>query len=413
MRNADYLFTGTESHQAVAKWQQQFRNEIDSQPAYYILNVSEKDYLDHIIDKYSIIPPILHLHKKEVEIGDAQIDVAGRFDYAVDRDEGPRYVKGTTVKVSIPFEGNPKLLNLQLPSTYYQSPKGSIDRNRINLTYSRLPQDHNTIKGELANDTKRLECCFTELRSIIEQFNSSLESIGKEAISKRKTKLLVDSNLVESLGIPLKKIDGDSPTYTIPLARKKIVAVKPAVVKKRFTPEPTMLPDDYEAVLELIKHLSLVIERNPHTFVSMKEPDIRNIILVLLNAVYQGTATGETFNGTGKSDILIRYEGQNLFVAECKFWKGEKQLLEAIDQLIGYVAWRDTKTALIMFNRKKDFTATLSKLQEVTKNHKCYKKYLGVSEETVFRYRFCRPDDSNREFFLTILAFIVPDRKSK
>lgn len=170
------------------------------------------------------------------------------------------------------------------------------------------------------------------------------------------------------------------------------------------------MPDDYEGILTLIKNLSLVIERNLHTFVSMAEPDIRNIILVLLNAVYEGTATGETFNGSGKTDIILRHEGQNLFIAECKFWQGKKELTDAINQLLGYITWRDTKTALIIFNRNKDLTSVLQKIQEAIKEHKCYKREIGSSETTIFRYQFCRPDDTNKEFFLAVLVFEVPEK---
>src|ERR1700738_805507 len=35
----------------------------------------------------------------------------------------------------------------------------------------------------------------------------------------------------------------------------------------------------------------------------------------------------------GKTDILIRKDGKNVFIAECKFWKGEKAFLETIDQI--------------------------------------------------------------------------------
>jgi hypothetical protein len=63
------------------------------------------------------------------------------------------------------------------------------------------------------------------------------------------------------------------------------------------------------------------------------------------NGVFKGQATGETFNFQGKTDILIRVEGKNVFIAECKFWKGEKALLATLDQLLSYLSWRDTKAA--------------------------------------------------------------------
>lgn len=63
----------------------------------------------------------------------------------------------------------------------------------------------------------------------------------------------------------------------------------------------------------------------------------------------QGKATGETFNRAGKTDILLREGDRNVFIAECKFWKGPKAFGEAIDQRLGYTMWRDSKTAILVF----------------------------------------------------------------
>ncbi|MBC7894618.1 MAG: hypothetical protein H7066_04345, partial [Cytophagaceae bacterium] len=70
---------------------------------------------------------------------------------------------------------------------------------------------------------------------------------------------------------------------------------------------------------------------------------IRDHFLVQLNGQYQGGATGETFNYEGKTDILIRDGDRNVFIAECKIWKGETELLKAVDQILAYLHWRDTK----------------------------------------------------------------------
>jgi hypothetical protein len=70
-----------------------------------------------------------------------------------------------------------------------------------------------------------------------------------------------------------------------------------------------------------------------------------------LNGVFKGQATGETFNFQGKTDILIRVDEKNVFIAECKFWKGEKVFIGTIDQLLSYLSWRDTKAAVIVFRK--------------------------------------------------------------
>jgi hypothetical protein len=140
----------------------------------------------------------------------------------------------------------------------------------------------------------------------------------------------------------------------------------------------------------------------------MDEEALRSHFLVQLNGHYEGQATGETFNYQGKTDILIRSEGRNIFVAECKFWGGPKKLTETIDQLLGYSCWRDTKVAVILFNRNKDFSKVLEAIPAAVKAHPNRKRDLGPISETNFRYVFAHRDDRNREMVLTVLAFDVP-----
>ena len=38
----------------------------------------------------------------------------------------------------------------------------------------------------------------------------------------------------------------------------------------------------------------------------------------------------------GQTDILLREGERNVFIVECKFWKGPKAFGETIDQLLSY-----------------------------------------------------------------------------
>lgn len=165
---------------------------------------------------------------------------------------------------------------------------------------------------------------------------------------------------------------------------------------------------DYEHVLRIIQNMAAVMERSPHAFAAMDEEGLRQHFLVQLNGQFAGHATGETFNFTGNTDILVRVNGKNVFIAECKFWKGPKSLLDTIDQLLSYANWRDTKTAILLFNRRRGFSYILSRIPEVVETHPCFKRKIDVNEETVFRYVFHRPDDADRELLLTVLAFDIP-----
>jgi hypothetical protein len=194
----------------------------------------------------------------------------------------------------------------------------------------------------------------------------------------------------------------------VPEVKRKVVIQKPVATTTAFTPEPALDMENYEAILKIVSNMVLVMERSPNAFVNMKEEDLRQHFLVQLNGHFEGEATGETFNYEGKTDILIRHNGKNIFIAECMYWDGEKSLLDKIGQLLGYTSWRDTKTAVLVFNRNVEFSKVVVQIPEVVKKHKNFKRQLDYKSETGFRFVLHHNEDKNRELILTVLAFNVP-----
>lgn len=166
--------------------------------------------------------------------------------------------------------------------------------------------------------------------------------------------------------------------------------------------------DNYNHILSVIQNMAHVMERSPSAFKEMGEEDLRQHFLVQLNGQFEGAATGETFNVNGKTDILLRANGRNVFIAECKFWKGPKHYRETIDQLLGYTAWRDTKTAILVFNRGTAMSTVLDGIRNETSLHKNFKRQFDWKHESGYRYFFHHNGDTNREFMLTVLVFDVP-----
>ena len=78
------------------------------------------------------------------------------------------------------------------------------------------------------------------------------------------------------------------------------------------------------------------------------------------------------------------------------------------DQLLGYTTWRDTRTALIIFNRNLDFTNVISEAQRAMKDHQHYKSGPAKESETRFRYIFSHPEDKQRDIIFTLLLFNMP-----
>jgi hypothetical protein len=229
----------------------------------------------------------------------------------------------------------------------------------------------------------------------------------RSAIEARKTKLLDDQNLVANLGFPLKFRPDAPKTYVASVVRKPVVS-RPAQTTAPFKPEPALDNAAYKSILDIIHNMTMVMERSPTAFAKMGEEDIRQHYLVQLNGQFEGAATGETFNYEGKTDILIRVDGKNIFIAECKFWRGEKSFSETIDQILSYLSWRDTKAAIILFNRNKNLTEVLAKVKEAAATHPHFKRGPTVEGGTRFQYVFGSPTDHNREIMLAVMVFDVP-----
>ena len=247
------------------------------------------------------------------------------------------------------------------------------------------------------------------MRKDVAGFNDGLRATIERRIEQRREKIASDRALSTGLGFPARRRDAAPMTYVAPEIRRK-APIRPAVASARKVaqPEPVFDLAEYEHVLSVISGMVTVMERSPAAFAEMKEEHLRQHFLVQLNGQYEGQATGETFNFEGKTDILVRVEGRNIFIAECKFWDGPKTISDAIDQLLGYATWRDTKVALLVFVRSKDFTAVVSKVGDTVAAHGATTARLAYQAETGFRFTLTHRDDPERSMVLTVLVFHVP-----
>jgi len=251
---------------------------------------------------------------------------------------GPVYLKGISITISLPFEENSELFNYK-PSRFYFNPaRGAIKDKELHIIYETLEHDKEKIKQAYEHDINSVKKYLDFINRQIDSYNQELDGFIREIVKIRKKKLLDDLGLISSLGIPIKKRSDIPKTFAIKTTRKIPPLEKPRTSTEDFVPEPVFPEEEYEYILKTISNMTSAMERSPQTFSSMKENEIRDHFLLILNSHYEGSATAETFNHPGKTDILIRYKDKNVFIAECKFWKGEKGLTDAINQLISYTS---------------------------------------------------------------------------
>lgn len=241
------------------------------------------------------------------------------------------------------------------------------------------------------------------------KYNNNLELIIEQLFEGKKQRFLTKNKTLESLGVPIKKTDDLPKTYSIPKPNvRKSVNLKPKVTEQGYTPEPTLDQTTYNEILQTIFDLGKVFERYPSTYKDKNEEELRDHILLYLEPRFEGSATGETFNKTGKTDILIRHENSNVFIAECKFWRGKQSYLDSITQLLKYLTWRDSKVAVIIFVDNKNISSVLETVKEVTPEHTNFLEFTNDNDESWFNYRFHINNNPNRDVKLAVLLFHIP-----
>lgn len=408
MAHEDYLFTGPDWFSVDRHQRQQMSAEIKKLDADRLLNTPVEDLASYFAEKYKIAVPTVDVDNLAVDQRERKIDVS-RDPMRMIMDQGnPFYVTGTEIEVEVPFTGEAEAFRIQ-PNPYtLNPPRASIQGSLLTFSIVGTNLDAAQVRTQIDQTIAQVQSYLENLRGNVASLNDQLLGEARSAIEARRAKLLASRNMVANLGFKMKERSNAPKTFVAPEVRRKISPVMPPASAAPFKPEPQLASADYEHILCVMQAMTQVMELSPSAFHNIDEEGLRSHFLVQLNGHYQGQATGETFNYEGKTDILIRSDGRNIFIAECKFWSGPKKLTDTIDQLLGYSSWRDTKTAIVVLNRNRDFSRVLEAIPGSVRSHPKYKRDLQGSTETAFRYLFTNRDDPGRELFLTVLVFDVP-----
>ena len=409
MTRGDLLFFGKDLSALIRSYESAIMEEVAGWERNRILGSSESDLVGYLVEKYTLdVPRILRDHLHIENEGETKIDVSGRFEYDI-RDQGrPFHVAGSFVTVAVPFEGDGDLFEFKASTYSLNPPRGRVSGSSVLISFRGVEMNPQRTREEIDTTVGKIEQHLGYIRNDCAGWNARVSSVAEQCVRNRKERLLKQANMVSALGLPMKRRPESTVVSSIPVARRKRPVELPRAPTEAFKPEPALSDSEYDYILGVIDHMSQNIERSPSTFAQMKEEQIRDLILVNLNGHYKGSATAETFNAQGKTDILIRADGRNVFVAECKFWAGPKSLLAAINQILGYLTWRDTKASLLVFCKNADFTKTLSGIATSVPEHSNFKRELKRISDTHVRYLFRQKHDSDRDLYLAVQAFCIP-----
>lgn len=387
------------------------RDEVNSVPEAQFLNATDDEIFEHVYSKCEAVTLGLHEDRMEMETEESQVDVRHDFHRAVFDRSQPALIPAVEVRVTVPFTGDAVLWKCQ-PSTYSLNPpranvrSGRNDQSgELELVLSR-PADNvsgDELKREIENTLSSIRSYLENSKRDVDAHNQQLRGHIQQSVAQRRERLGKHSQIATVLSIPLKRKPGSPDISPLPVKRR---LVKPLPARSGRKPEPGIRDEDYAHILNVIRHEGRTFEATPQTFAVHDEEELRDIIVAHLNGHFEGDATGETFRRRGKTDIRIEDKDRSAFVAECKLWRGPKEVGKAIDQLLSYLTWRDCKAALIVFNKDvAGFTGIQEKMPEVLSQHPNCTRQLTAEQHGEWRFEFRSAEDEQRHVVVHVFLF--------
>lgn len=370
----------------------------------------DDELVETVVGMYSLQP--LNIRWDEMDSGhrEERIDVSDDYRHATLGRKAS--VQGLSLLIEIPFDGDRVLLT-HSPQRSYDGLEAEIaaGHDAILLHYTTIDLDTQAYERWWEGSRKKVSETAEWANADAEVFNAQLLESVRAHVRARRERLRQQKSFLTKVGLTRRP---DAPLIA-PLTRRHLTVQKPSPgtasrPSAPSTPSTLMLDGHVvDGVLSTLESMGLAFERSPAAFARLNEEELRNFLLVALNATWQGDAIGEAFNATGHTDILIRSDNQNLFVAELKFYDGPRSVTDAISQLQSYLTHRDSYAALIVFIRgRKDQTAAVRATFEAVEQHPDIVdgsgKPVGVRQEFVMTFAH----DQHRKVRLAVLAFVVP-----
>ena len=408
----DYLFAQGDLHATLRAYERLVSEKVDAIPRDQFMNAQPEEVIDHILSEMTVEPLKIYEDRAEMEDRETKIDISGRRDRNLFGDPGPILVSGVAVSISVPFTGDPVLWKLKPNHHQFNCPRAEVvypsgnhaGHVQINMAQP-ADEDPGKLKDRLNKDLETIRYYVQSQTRQIERFNAGLHAKILAAVSARRDRIQKHEGLQDALGIPMKRKEG-SPDFEFLKIARKLVRPLPPFPKTGYKPEPGITDDNYSHILSVIRHEGRTFETTPSTYAVHDEEELRDILLAHLNGHYQDSATGGAFRRRGKTDIRIESDNRAAFVAECKIWKGQKELSQAINQLLSYLTWRDCKAAIVVFNKHNSgFNKIIESVSGVFEAHPQFRRSRAVGDTGEWQFDMSSLEDEGRQVRVHVFVF--------
>ncbi len=264
------------------------------------------------------------------------------------------------------------------------------------------PADPNVVNGQ----KKFLHDQIQSWNNDIEVNNEAFSRLARQLVEKRISDLTKKRQTLDALeqatGIKLiRKADLQSVIPVSIRVKKVIEPLRLQDREQRFTLDEESLA----GILELLNNQGRQFERTPTVFARLKEEDLRDIMLSSLNAVFEGKAVGEAFQGLGKADIHLRISKGEIFIAEVKWWDGPASTTKATQQLLERLTWHESSGVVVILSRNADFGEVRKSLRNMILTIPGASGVVKEIESNHLSCRFNLPSDVSKQVDVRYLVY--------
>jgi hypothetical protein len=386
------------------------RTEVEGEDSEKLLGTDEAEYVAYLVGRWSIEPLVLDIEHPRVSDYQKMIP-ANQWPRGFDGRSGKSYPVQVIV-YHVPYSGNEILFQCAASGgRIFGMNNGTVEGGFLELEIINWRNDLEEIKREANKILTNISINWNQLRNEVIVFNQELERQAKQIVQAKRAWYQRQKDQLASLGAPVLRPSDTSTVSTVPIILKKVVVKSTA--SSSFPATEWVIEDSiYEQILQMVHGGGVSMERHPKVYADKDEEGLRDHFVTLLSPHFH-SVTGETFNRTGKTDIMIRHDGKNVFVAECKFWKGIRAFYATIDQILGYLTWRDSKAAVVCFVPNKEVKPVLQQIESETAKHPCFVKYHSKKADGWYNFEFHLKDDTTRSVKLAILCFHFPSGQNR
>lgn len=353
--------------------------------------------------------------------GDQVVSIAVRQGLDMTRTLLPRNgrpgAEGVKITLHIPYNGTRQAFTFRPSRMLRQHPVAEITEQAVvvSVTDGSLTERAAAVEKHLLAQEENLAQWVRSVNEDIARLEREVRSLVASELAERLQVRRQRDELVAGLTIPARHVEPDR-AVEIPVRRTAVI-LDPIPVTGASSPEWRLADTVYEQMIKTIISFTHALERRPASAALLlpDEETLRDWLMFMLSTNYEAPdgsdlfVGGETVNGKGKTDILVRHHGQTAFIGECKFWDGPRKFGPAISQLLGYTVWRDTKAAIILFITRRNATAVINSAAGCLADHTQCRNAKAIADPGTRRdFIFASPHDDERRISLALLPVVVP-----